>query len=236
MRGFRDCGTILIAEDDRNIAILLSRYLERDGFTTLRAADGGEALQQAATQSPCLVILDLMLPIIDGWEVCRRIRDSSDVPVMLVTALEQEADRIRGFSLGADDYVVKPFSPREVVERVKAILRRCASLRRAEEQTLSCGRVSVHPERCEVRVADQQVALTASEYALLLALIKAPGRVFTRDELLGHLYLHGPVVGERVIDVHIGHLRQKIELDPSRPRHILTKRGIGYQFNDTASA
>jgi DNA-binding response OmpR family regulator len=232
MQGFRGCGPILIAEDNRNIAALLSKYLQRDGFATIIAPDGSEALRRVLTQSPSLVILDLMLPEIDGWEVCRRIRDSSEVPIMMLTALEQEADRIRGFSLGADDYVVKPFSPREVVERVKAILRRGAVRQVPERSTLTCGSISLKPDRYEVRIADQPVSLTASEYSLLFALMKAPGRVFTREELLNRLYLQGPVVGDRVIDVHIGHLRQKIEPDPSRPEYILTKRGIGYHFSD----
>jgi len=232
MQGFRGCGPILIAEDNRNIAALLSKYLQRDGFATAVALDGSEALRRVRAQSPSLVILDLMLPEIDGWEVCSRIRDSSEVPIMMLTALEQEADRIRGFSLGADDYVVKPFSPREVVERVKAILRRSAAGQAAEQRTLSCGPISLQPDKYEVRIANQPVSLTASEYSLLLALMKSPGRVFTREELLGRLYLQGPVVGDRVIDVHIGHLRQKIEPDPSRPEYILTKRGIGYHFSD----
>ena len=128
--------------------------------------------------------------------------------------------------------MVKPFSPREVVERVKAILRRSAVRQVPERCTLTCGSISLEPDRYEVRIADQPVSLTASEYALLFALMKAPGKVFTREELLGRLYVQGPVVGDRVIDVHIGHLRQKIEPDPSRPEYILTKRGIGYHFSD----
>jgi DNA-binding response OmpR family regulator len=232
MQGFRGCGPILIAEDNRNIAVLLSKYLQRDGFATAIALDGREALRRVRAQSPSLVILDLMLPEIDGWEVCRRIRDSSEVPIMMLTALEQEANRIRGFSLGADDYVVKPFSPREVVERVKAILRRSTVRQVTQRCTLTCGSISLEPDKYEVRIADQPVSLTASEYALLFALMKAPGKVFTREELLGRLYVQGPVVGDRVIDVHIGHLRQKIEPDPSRPEYILTKRGIGYHFSD----
>ena len=233
MRGFRGCGPILIVEDDRNIAVLLSKYLQRDGFATTIALDGNEALQRMAAQSPSLVILDLMLPKIDGWEVCSRIRDSSEVPIMMLTALAQEADRIRGFSLGVDDYVVKPFSPREVVERVKAILRRSAARQAPEQLTLICGPIALQPDKYEVRIANQPVSLTASEFSLLFALMKAPGRVFTREELLSRLYLRGPVVGDRVIDVHIGHLRQKIEPNPSRPEYILTKRGIGYHFSDT---
>ncbi len=233
MPSFKGCGPILIAEDDKNIAALLSKYLDRDGFDTAVVHDGGEAVQQVAVLSPALVILDLMLPGLNGWQVCAHIRESSEVPIMMLTALEQEADRIRGFSLGADDYVVKPFSPREVVERVKAILRRTSAGRSDGQAALACGRVSLDPAKYEVCVADQPVALTTSEYSLLLTLMKSPGRVFTRDELLNHLYLQGPVVGDRVIDVHIGHLRQKIELDPSRPEYILTKRGIGYRFTDS---
>jgi DNA-binding response OmpR family regulator len=236
MAGFRAAGRILVVEDDKNIARLLQKYLARDGFEVELAHDGMTALRRVQQYCPALVILDLMLPLVDGWDVCRRIREDSEVPILLLTALEQEADRIRGFSLGADDYVVKPFSPREVVERVKAILRRTKTSSDTANKWLSCGELSLEPDKYRVHIKNQEVALTASEYMLLYTLMQRPGRVFSRDELIARLRSRGEVVGDRVIDVHIGHLRQKIEAEPARPAYILTKRGIGYHFTETSQA
>ncbi len=224
--------TILIVEDDRNTAALVALYLERDGFTPLVAADGRSGLTLARTHRPDLVILDLMLPRMDGWEVCRRLRRDADVPVIMLTARDEETDRVAGLTLGADDYVVKPFSPRELVARVRAVLRRS----RPEEgpgKVLTQAEVCLDLDKRRLTVKGRSVALTPREYALLRALMAAPGRTFTRDELLAHLYPDGDtVVIARVVDVHIGKLRQKIEPDPTRPRHILTVRGLGYRFAD----
>lgn len=221
---------ILIVEDDPNTANLIAAYLQRDGFTTLSACDGESALAMAHRHSPVLIVLDVMLPKVDGWEICRRLRRSSDVPILMLTAREEEIDRVMGLSLGADDYVVKPFSPRELVERVKAILRRARPAPSASQACLVHGDLVLDGEKLKVTVGGRQVELTASEFKLLQTLMGAPGRVFTRDELLARFYRHGETVVDRVIDVHIGKLRQKIEYDPARPRHIRTVRGFGYKL------
>lgn len=221
---------ILIVEDDKKTASLVALYLERDGFQTIAAYDGRQALELAERHNPIFVILDLMLPNVDGWEVCRELRRSSDVPILILTAREEEMDRVLGLSLGADDYVVKPFSPRELVARVKAILRRARPEAAKAHSPLSCWGLVVDLEKRKVTLNGHPVSLTPSEFKLLQILMASPGRVFSREELLDRLYPHGQVVVDRVIDVHIGKLRQKIEEDPSKPRYILTVRGIGYQF------
>jgi DNA-binding response OmpR family regulator len=223
---------VLIVEDDPNTAALVQTYLERDGFTTIKAADGETALRLARQLQPGFVILDIMLPHLDGWEVCRRLRTFSDVPVLMLTAREEEIDRVTGLSLGADDYVVKPFSPRELVARVKAILRRARPMDSEGRDLLSCNGLVVEPDKHRVRLDGSPVNLTGSEYKLLCALMRAPGRVFSRSELLSHFYQDGETVVDRVIDVHIGNLRQKIERDPAKPQFILTVRGFGYKFSE----
>ena len=223
-------GPILIVEDDPNTATLIQTYLERDGFQTIKVADGEAALRLARQHQPGFVILDIMLPRLDGWEVCRQLRTFSDVPILMLTAREEEIDRVTGLSLGADDYVVKPFSPRELVARVKAILRRVRPMRPKNDEVLICNDLVVEPEKHRVRLGDRLVNLTGSEYKLLCALMSAPGRVFSRSELLSHFYQDGELVVDRVIDVHIGNLRQKIEKDPGKPQFILTVRGFGYTF------
>jgi DNA-binding response OmpR family regulator len=227
---------ILIVEDDRNTAALIATYLEREGFATQIVHDGARALAMARQQKPGFVILDIMLPQVDGWEVCRELRNfSADLPILMLTAREEEIDRVLGLSLGSDDYVVKPFSPRELVERVKAILRR--SMRWAAPGSLLSHRdLTLDTEKRRVTLAGQPVELTAVEYKLLQALMKSPGRVFSRDDLLGHIYEQGESVIDRVVDVHIGHLRQKLGDDPAAPRFIETVRGFGYRFADPEHA
>jgi DNA-binding response OmpR family regulator len=225
-------GPVLIVEDDRNTAALIKTYLEKEGFEAIVAYDGEEALNIIKTSNPGFVILDIMLPKMDGWEVCRRLRNFSDVPVLMLTAREEEIDRVLGLTLGADDYVVKPFSPRELLERVKAILRRARPVQLQKRQVLSRGGLVLDPEKLKVTLHGRLVALTSHEYKLLYALMRSPGRVFSRSELLDHFYQHGEVVVDRVIDVHIGKLRQKIEPDPASPRYIQTVRGFGYRFAD----
>jgi DNA-binding response OmpR family regulator len=223
-------GPVLIVEDDRNTAALIKTYLEKEGFQAIVAYDGEEGLKLIRTSQPGFVILDIMLPKIDGWEVCRRLRSFSDVPVLMLTAREEEIDRVLGLSLGADDYVVKPFSPRELLERVKAILRRARPVPGKKEQVLKHGGLVLDPEKLKVTLHGRPVSLTSHEYKLLYALMRSPGRVFSRSELLDHFYQHGEVVVDRVIDVHIGKLRQKIEPDPTNPEYIQTVRGFGYRF------
>ena len=222
-------GSILICEDDRNIAALVETYLAREGFRTVVAYDGQKGLEYARTVEPTLIILDWMLPGIDGAEICRQVRKTSDVPILMLTAREEETDRIVGFSLGVDDYVVKPFSPRELVERVKAILRR-AGRGPTEHTVLRHGALALDPDKRKVMVDGESVALTPSEYTILITLMRHPGRVFSRDELLSKLYTRGESVVDRVIDVHVGKLRQKIEPDSSKPAIILTVHGVGYRF------
>ena len=223
-------GPVLIVEDDTRIATLVTLYLEREGFTTRTAVDGRQALELARRYPPSFVILDLMLPAVDGWEVCRALRRTSDVPILILTAREDELDRILGLELGADDYVVKPFSPRELVARVKAILRRARPDPTRSTRLFSHGALALDRDKHKVSIRGQPVALTPSEFTLLQVLMAAPGRVFSRQELLDALYPAGDAVVDRVVDVHIGKLRQKIEADPTRPRYVLTVRSVGYQF------
>ena len=225
--------TILIIEDDANTTALITLYCEREGFRTLSAADGLSGLDKAGKERPDLIILDLMLPEMDGWEVCRRIRQASDVPIIMLTARGDEIDRVSGLSLGADDYVVKPFSPRELVERVKAVLRRIQRPLQEKRQVLSHATLRLDLKKRRVSVKGLSVDLTPHEYRLLETPMTAPGRTYTRDELLDRLYPMGDaVVIDRVVDVHIGKLRQKIEPNPSEPQYILTIRGVGYRFVD----
>jgi DNA-binding response OmpR family regulator len=225
--------TILIAEDDEKTASLVALYLEREGFRPIVAHNGKQALELADIHEPALVILDLMLPELDGWEVCRHLRKSSDVPILMLTPRGDEIDRISGLTLGADDYVVKPFSPRELMARVKAILRRSIFQETGKRNVLSCEGVEVDLETHKVSVNGVRVFLTPLEFKLLAILIKRPGRVFTREELLSKLYQEDDVsVVDRVVDVHIGKIRQKIESMPSNPRYIITVRGVGYQFTE----
>ena len=227
---------ILIVEDDRNTANLVATYLQKEGYLTLVENDGAQGLHVAREKQPDLVILDLMLPNIDGLEICRRLRSESNIPILMLTAREEEIDRVLGFSLGADDYVVKPFSPRELVERVKAILRRTQPVSRLESRILKFGQLQLDPEKHKVTLGKKTINLTTSEYKLLYTLMASPGRVFSRAELLKKFYEQEEAVIERVIDVHINKLRQKIEVDPSNPTIIETVRGFGYCFAENELA
>jgi DNA-binding response OmpR family regulator len=224
---------ILIVEDDSNTAALIATYLEREGFNTQTVHDGAKALMLVRQRLPGFVILDIMLPQADGWEICRELRKlSADLPILMLTAREEEIDRVLGLSLGSDDYVVKPFSPRELVERVKAILRR--TRRRAPSaHLLRHGELMLDAEKRRVTLSSQLVELTAVEYKLLKALMQSPGKAFSRDDLLNQIYEQGESVVDRVVDVHIGHLRHKLGDDPSAPRYIETVRGFGYRFADS---
>jgi DNA-binding response OmpR family regulator len=224
---------VLIAEDDQKTAALVATYLERDGFRTLISHDGREALTAARREPPLLVILDLLLPGADGWEVCQTLRRDSDVPILILSARQEELDRILGFTLGADDYVMKPFSPGELVARVKAILRRARPLHTARTR-LTHGGLVLDLEKRVATLDNRRLALTPSEYCLLKTLMSAPGRVFERTELLTALYPDGEAVVDRVVDVHVGKLRQKIGDDAGSPSVILTVRGMGYQLAEPA--
>lgn len=223
---------ILIVEDDEKTSFLLSAYLAREGFKTISAYDGRQALDLARQRDPIFTILDLLIPNVDGWEVCQELRRVSDIPILILTARGDSHDRIMGLKLGADDYVVKPFSPKEVVARVKAILRRARPDSPKTKSLLSYHGLVLDMHKRTVTLRGDRVSLTPSEFKLLQALMAAPGRILMREELLNHLYPTGGVVVDRVIDVHIGNLRQKIEQDPANPRYVLTSRGLGYQFVD----
>jgi DNA-binding response OmpR family regulator len=209
---------------------VVTQYLRQDGFDVEVAADGPEALSSFARSRPDIVLLDLMLPGIDGIEVCRRIRAQSNVPVIMVTAKGDETDTIIGLGVGADDYVSKPFSPRELVARVKAVLRRANTPHVAEGDPLHFGSLTIRPDRRQVEVAGNPVDLTAREFDLLEFLAANPGRVFSRDELLDKVWDWAYASDGGTVTVHIRRLRQKIEPDPERPRHIKTVWGVGYKF------
>ena len=228
-----DCQ-ILIVEDDRKTSALVETYLRREGFGTLVVEDGHSAIRALDGDTFAFVILDLMVPGPDGWDICRHIRKCSDVPVLFLTARDEEVDRVAGLELGADDYVVKPFSPRELVARVKAILRRPRPRFGKSADALSIDGLVLIPEKRRVTLNGSPLAVTRSEFTLLRTLMSRPGWVLSRDELLTRLYPGGEAVVDRVVDVHIGKLRRKIERDVTRPHYIRTVRGIGYQFVDEA--
>ena len=226
-----EMDTILVVEDEPGIARLVQDYLERAGFAVVLAANAEEALAQARTKRPALVVLDLGLPERDGLDVTRELRRRSDVPIVMLTARGDESDRIVGLELGADDYVVKPFSPKEVVARVRAVLRRSEG-KAASVETVRALDVVIDVPRRRVLVGDRQVELTATEFALLETLAREPGRVFTRGQLLDAVHGVSFESYERAIDAHVKNLRRKIEPTPGSPRYIETVHGVGYQFAD----
>jgi DNA-binding response OmpR family regulator len=224
---------ILVVDDDAKIVRLVRAYLERDGYQVIEAADGRAALAAVDAWRPALVVLDLMLPEIDGLDVVRAIRRSSDTPIIILSARGTTADRIAGLDTGADDYLAKPFSPAELVVRVRRVLARTA--RYASGQTtglppLSHGDLVVDRERYAATLAGRPIELTAIEFRLLVALLEADGRVLTRDQLLDAVYgLDGDAVLERTIDVHVGRLRDKLGDTAAEPRFVATVRGVGYR-------
>jgi len=222
--------TILVVDDEAIVREVVTQYLKQDGFSVETAADGNEALDRFTAARPDLVLLDLKLPGIDGLEVCRRIRMQSNVPIIMVTAKSDEVDTIIGLGVGADDYISKPFSPRELVARIKAVLRRTTAPPVAEGDSISFGTLSIRPDRRQVTVAGRPVELTAREFDLLTFLARHPGQVFTRDELLDKVWDWAYVSDGGTVTVHIRRLRQKIESDPERPRHVKTVWGVGYKF------
>ena len=223
---------VLIVEDEPKIADLLRDYMQQSHYAT-HVIDNGDAVDDwVRNNNPDIVLLDLMLPGKDGLAVCRELRSHTDVPIIMVTARVEEIDRLLGLELGADDYVCKPFSPREVVARVRAVLRRI-EMARTDPEAANRG-LTIDEEKFSATIDGQVLDLTPVEFRLLALLASQSGRVFSRDTLLGHLYQHGETVIDRVIDVHIGKLRQKIEPDPAEPSLILTVRGIGYRFAEPA--
>ncbi|MGH2443452.1 MAG: response regulator [Chloroflexota bacterium] len=227
-------GEVLIVDDEPGIVRLITMYLEREGFQTASARTGAEALSIISRSSPALVVLDIMLPDIDGWEVCREIRRASDVPIIMLTAREGDEDKIVGLEIGADDYVTKPFVPRELVARVKAILRRARSVPAADaaDMVLDFGQLTIDPAKREVRLDGENITLRAKEYDLLVELARRPGVVFTREKLLQDVWGYDFFGDSGTIDVHVRRLRAKLNDDSSNPRFIETVWGVGYRLKE----
>jgi len=224
---------ILVVEDEASLADTVRYNLEREGYAVAVAEDGRRALERFRADSPSLVILDLMLPELSGLDVCREIRQISTVPIIMVTAKDSEADKVSGLEIGADDYVTKPFSVRELVSRVRAQLRREEmSGSPSVSSTFAGGPVELDPTRHEVRIRGELIALPPKEFALLEILLRLKGRLLTRDHLIAEVWGADYFGDTKTLDVHVKRLRQKIEEDPHRPSHLVTVRGLGYRFLD----
>jgi DNA-binding response OmpR family regulator len=226
---------ILLVDDEQSIQTLLSFPLRKDGYEVVQATDGAEALARFGEGAFDLVVLDVMLPRLDGLEVCRRLRARSSVPIIMLTAKAEEIDKVLGLELGADDYITKPFSMREFRSRVKAALRRAGMPRRdpSDEEPLVVHELRVDPSKRAVEVRGEPVQTTYVEFEILLALATSPGRVWTRDMLLTRIWGDSAYRDPRTIDVHIRHLREKLERDAKDPEYLFTVRGVGYRFRDT---
>ncbi len=218
---------ILVVDDEAQIVDLLRSYLRRDGFEVDEAADGEAALAAAARMRPDLIILDLMLPKMDGREVCRRIRETANTPIIMLTARDEETDKLLGLELGADDYITKPFSPREVTARVRAVLRRGS---RETVEVVRAGDLLIDLRAHEVSLGGRRVELTPTEFRLLETMAGHPNQVFTRMQLIDRVQGHAFEGYERTVDAHIKNLRGKVEPDPKTPRYIVTVYGVGYKF------
>jgi DNA-binding response OmpR family regulator len=223
-------STVLVVDDEPIVREVVVRYLRREGFATLEAGDGDEARKLIETRPPSLVVLDVMLPGLDGLELCRWIRDRSEIPVILLTARGEEADRIVGLELGADDYVTKPFSPRELAVRARTVLRRTLSVAPGPER-LAFGDLILDNASREVSKAGEQLVLTAREFDLLWFLASHPRRVFSRSQLMERVWGYAAALDTGTVTVHIRRLREKIETDPARPVHLQTVWGVGYRFD-----
>ncbi|MGH2417284.1 MAG: response regulator transcription factor [Candidatus Limnocylindria bacterium] len=224
-------ATILVVDDEPRITQLVRDYLESAGFAVLTAGDGNEALMRVRTERPDLVILDLGLPQLDGLDVTRSLRREGDLPIIMLTARDDETDKLIGLELGADDYVTKPFSPRELVARVRAVLRR-RDRAGASDDLLRAGALTLDLPRMRLEIDGRPVELTATEFNLLTAMARQPGRVFTRSQLLDAIHGVAFESYERAIDAHVRNLRRKIEVDPHDPEHLLTVYGVGYRLAD----
>ncbi len=223
---------VLVVDDEKTLVKALTFNLEKEGYRVEQAYDGEEALQKVFTVSPDIVVLDLMLPLIDGFEVCRRIRKKLDIPIIMLTARGEDIDKVLGLELGADDYLTKPFNSRELVARIKAILRR--SVFRAEEnkKVVQIGNLMVDLLQHRVRLDDQEINLTSKEFALLSFLITNAGNVYSREQLLEQVWGYDYYGDVRTVDVHIRHLREKLEKDPGNPDLLLTVWGTGYKIRE----
>jgi DNA-binding response OmpR family regulator len=223
-------ATILVVDDEDTIREVICRYLERDGFVVREASDGHAALDAVEEDEPALIVLDLMLPGVDGLTITRQLRKRRHIPIIILTARGEPADRIAGLDLGADDYVAKPFNPQELVARVRAVLRRASGAAGLAEQGLTHDGLSIDPRTRAVTVDDRPVALTAKEFDLLWFLARHPRQVFTRAQLLDNVWGQEFYGDASTVTVHIRRLREKIEHDPSQPRYVETVWGVGYRF------
>jgi DNA-binding response OmpR family regulator len=229
-----DSSTILLVDDEDSVQKLLAYPLEREGYRVLQARDGEEALRRFASERVDLVVLDIMLPKLDGLEVCKRLRAESEVPIIMLTARDDELDKVLGLELGADDYITKPFSIREFRSRVRALLRRASASRQVVDdgELIAADQLTIDLGRRAVEVGGKRVQLTYVEFELLRILASHPGRVYNRRMLLEELWGGADYREPRTIDVHVRHLREKLERDPAAPEYILTVRGVGYRFRD----
>jgi len=227
-----ESGKIVVIDDEESVRDVVKAYLEKDGFTVYVAANGREGLALAERRSPDLIVLDLMLPDISGEEICQEVRSRSDVPIVMLTARASEEERVGGLIAGADDYLVKPFSPRELVARVRAVLRRTKGVETPLVEILRFdeGRLEIDTVKRAVLCHGEHVDLTPNEYKLLLALARYPGRAYSRFELVNRVQGYDYEGYERTIDVHVKNLRKKIEPDPARPRYVETVTGVGYRL------
>jgi two-component system alkaline phosphatase synthesis response regulator PhoP len=223
--------TILVVDDEVRITQLVRDYLVHAGYAALTAGDGRSALALYRVEKPDLVVLDLGLPEIDGLDVARELRKLGNTPIIMLTARAEETDKLIGLELGADDYITKPFSPKELVARVRAVLRRADNVS-TQGQVMQVADMTIDPSRMRVTVADRQVELTSTEFELLVTLAKQPGRIFTRAQLLDSVRGVAFESYERAIDAHIKNIRRKLEMDPHTPRYVLTVHGVGYKFSD----
>ena len=225
---------ILVVDDEPEITTLLQGYLVREGYEVETALTGHEALEKADATVPDLIVLDLMLPGLDGFEVIRRLRESNPIPIVMLTARDGESDKLTGLDLGADDYLTKPFSPKELIARIRAVMRRTG--RASPLSTIQVADLHINLESYTVRRNDDEIRLTATEFKLLLALAEHPGRVFTRLQLIDRLHGYAFEGYERTIDAHIKNLRHKVEKDPRQPTIIVTVFGVGYKLEDNKNA
>ena len=221
---------ILVVEDDRNISDLIRMYMEKEGFEVRSAYDGGKAIEEFEKQAPDLVLLDIMLPVMDGWAVCSKIRETSKVPIIMLTAKSEVNDRITGLEMGADDYIVKPFEMKEVLARIEAVLRRSGNSVEKKPNKLVFDRLIIDMDAFELTVNGKKIDTPPKEMELLFHLASSPNRVYTRNQLLDEVWGFDYFGDSRTVDVHIRRLREKIESNPSEPRYVHTKWGVGYFF------
>ena len=229
-----DKKKILVVEDEKAISDILVFNLQREGYDTLAAYDGAEGLRCALEEAPDLILLDVMLPEMDGFEVCRRVRAQSDIPIIMLTAREEEADKVMGLELGADDYITKPFNPLELVARVKSQLRRYTQLgnlnQQGSSQVYKCGGLMINDENKEVTVDGEPIKLTPIEYNILLLLVKNAGKVFSIDQIYEAIWNEEAIGADNTVAVHIRHIREKIEINPREPRYLKVVWGVGYKI------